>query len=58
MLSCHMRNVFSSDKKYLFMFPFRLEILRELLPHGEQKRDKASFLLEVTEHQLCQVGRF
>ncbi|XP_066332430.1 transcription factor BIM1-like isoform X2 [Miscanthus floridulus] len=24
----------------------RLEILRELMPHGDQKRDKASFLLE------------
>jgi hypothetical protein len=29
------------------MLWFRLEILRELLPHGDQKRDKASFLLEV-----------
>ncbi|XP_062220179.1 transcription factor BIM2-like [Phragmites australis] len=28
----------------------RLEILRELLPHGDQKRDKASFLLEVIEY--------
>ncbi|AQK74497.1 Transcription factor BIM3 [Zea mays] len=27
-----------------------LEILRELLPHGDQKRDKASFLLEVIEY--------
>ncbi|KAG8059567.1 hypothetical protein GUJ93_ZPchr0002g25059 [Zizania palustris] len=28
----------------------RFEILRELLPHGDQKRDKASFLSEVIEH--------
>ncbi|XP_066319417.1 transcription factor BIM2-like [Miscanthus floridulus] len=28
----------------------RLEVLRELLPHGDQKRDKASFLLEVIEY--------
>ncbi|XP_062222133.1 transcription factor BIM2-like isoform X2 [Phragmites australis] len=28
----------------------RLELLRELLPHGDQKRDKASFLLEVIEY--------
>ncbi|KAL5207261.1 hypothetical protein ABZP36_031696 [Zizania latifolia] len=35
---------------YLFMLSFRLEILRELLPHGDQKRDKASFLSEVIEH--------
>ncbi|KAJ4961815.1 hypothetical protein NE237_021725 [Protea cynaroides] len=28
----------------------RFQILRELVPHSDQKRDKASFLLEVIEH--------
>ncbi|XP_071689373.1 transcription factor BIM1 isoform X2 [Rutidosis leptorrhynchoides] len=28
----------------------RFSMLRELIPHGEQKRDKASFLLEVIEY--------
>ncbi|KAJ9163478.1 hypothetical protein P3X46_023141 [Hevea brasiliensis] len=28
----------------------RFQMLRELIPHGDQKRDKASFLLEVIEH--------
>ncbi|XP_042490831.1 transcription factor BIM2-like isoform X2 [Macadamia integrifolia] len=33
----------------------RFQILRELIPHSDQKRDKASFLLEVIEHiQLLQ----
>ncbi|KAL5211574.1 hypothetical protein ABZP36_022421 [Zizania latifolia] len=37
-------------KMCLFMLSFRLEILRELLPHCDQKRDKASFLSEVIEY--------
>ncbi|XP_057459883.1 transcription factor BIM1 [Actinidia eriantha] len=28
----------------------RFQMLRELIPHGDQKRDKASFLLEVIEY--------
>ncbi|KAJ6875082.1 transcription factor BIM1-like isoform X1 [Populus alba x Populus x berolinensis] len=28
----------------------RFQMLRALIPHGDQKRDKASFLLEVIEH--------
>ncbi|THU47603.1 hypothetical protein C4D60_Mb09t17320 [Musa balbisiana] len=28
----------------------RFQILRQLIPHGDQKRDKASFLLEVIEY--------
>lgn len=28
-------------------FPFRFQILRDLIPHSDQKRDTASFLLEV-----------
>jgi hypothetical protein len=28
-------------------YPHRFQILRELIPHSDQKRDKASFLLEV-----------
>ncbi|KAJ6817741.1 transcription factor BIM2-like isoform X2 [Iris pallida] len=28
----------------------RFQMLRELIPHGDQKRDKASFLLEVSEY--------
>lgn len=35
------------SKMQFFMLSFRLEILRELLPHTDQKRDKASFLSEV-----------
>lgn len=27
--------------------PCRFQILRDLIPHSDQKRDKASFLLEV-----------
>ncbi|RLN07787.1 transcription factor BIM2-like isoform X2 [Panicum miliaceum] len=34
----------------MYMISFRFELLRELLPHGDQKRDKASFLLEVIEY--------
>lgn len=28
-------------------FQFRFQILRDLIPHSDQKRDTASFLLEV-----------
>uniref|UniRef100_A0A0E0NKE0 BHLH domain-containing protein n=1 Tax=Oryza rufipogon TaxID=4529 RepID=A0A0E0NKE0_ORYRU len=38
------------SKMQFFMLSFRLEILRELLPHTDQKRDKASFLSEVIEY--------
>ncbi|XP_077237646.1 transcription factor BIM2-like isoform X3 [Tasmannia lanceolata] len=31
----------------------RFQILRELIPHSDQKRDKASFLLEVIEYIQC-----
>jgi hypothetical protein len=38
------------------MFSFRLEILGELLPHGDKKRDKASFLLEVNRASTLSSG--
>lgn len=31
----------------------RFQILRDLIPHSDQKRDKASFLLEVLLISLC-----
>lgn len=31
----------------------RFQKLREIIPHGDQKRDKASFLLEVIEYIQC-----
>jgi hypothetical protein len=52
-MRCDIGNVFYAIlemyfNKYMCVCSgFRLEILRELLPHGDQKRDKASFLLEV-----------
>ncbi|OIW19682.1 hypothetical protein TanjilG_18492 [Lupinus angustifolius] len=34
----------------LFELSFLFQMLRELIPHSDQKRDKASFLLEVIEY--------
>nr|CAB3447794.1 unnamed protein product [Digitaria exilis] len=45
---CHRAAEEDQDKRQASSL--RLEILRELLPHGDQKRDKASFLLEVIEY--------
>lgn len=33
----------------------RFQMLRDLVPHSDQKRDKASFLLEVTDLHTCDV---
>jgi hypothetical protein len=33
-------------------FSFRFQILRDLIPHSDQKRDTASFLLEVHNKRL------
>ncbi|CAK7323187.1 unnamed protein product [Dovyalis caffra] len=35
---------------FLLEGKFQFQMLRELIPHGDQKRDKASFLLEVIEY--------
>ncbi|KAL2905287.1 Transcription factor BIM2 [Bienertia sinuspersici] len=40
---------------YFDLSPHRFQILRDLIPHGDQKRDTASFLLEVIDYvQLLQ----
>jgi hypothetical protein len=34
----------------------RFQMLRDLVPHSDQKRDKASFLLEVTRLPVCDIA--
>ncbi|KAG5608082.1 hypothetical protein H5410_019363 [Solanum commersonii] len=38
------------DVKLLTLFPEKFQILRDLIPHTDQKRDTASFLLEVIQY--------
>ena len=33
----------------------RFQMLRDLVPHSDQKRDKASFLLEVNNRPICDM---
>ncbi|KAG5532664.1 hypothetical protein RHGRI_027084 [Rhododendron griersonianum] len=57
-LSVRMRYSYSNQSTRLcltktdgcLIFGFRFQILRDLIPHSEQKRDTASFLLEVIEY--------
>lgn len=41
-----------------FLFFIRFQILRDLIPNSDQKRDTASFLLEVNQLNIADILNF